>query len=105
MALTLETVSCPNSPSGAARSSCSRSKISFPSIMAGALTDQSSLIRSVVGKLQVDPEVVCSQHGNHFLQCIAVFAADPHQISLDRGLCFFLGVLYQFLNLACFFDC
>src|ERR1700693_3532303 len=121
MACTPETVSCPNSSSSAARSSCSRSKISFPLMRGGALKmdicfhhgDTVSrknqtlcflcvsvspgwilfLVRPVIGKLQVDPEIMPPQHGDDVLQRVAVFAADPHQVSLDRGLRFLLRIL------------
>ena len=90
-----------------ARSSRSRSKTSFPLTMAGALNDGALvvlffafsaavlsvlrvegllLVRPVIRKLQVDPKVVLPQHCDHFLQRVAVLAADPNQISLDRSL-------------------
>src|SRR5580658_9718931 len=117
MACTLETVSCSNSPSRAARSSRSRSKISFPLIMAGALNDGAllfassaavlsvlRLVRPVIGKLQVDSEIMLPQHSDDFLQRVAVLAADTHQISLDRSLCFLLRILNQLHDLPRLFD-
>src|ERR1700693_3598508 len=91
---TSETVSCPNSPSSAARSSCSSSKISFPLMRGGALNDRPPgfslrpprqfsassalkvlfLVASVIRKLQVDPEIVSPQQSDDFLKRVAVLA-------------------------------
>ncbi len=50
------------------------------------------------------PKSCCRQHGNYFLQRVAVFAADSHQISLDGSLRFFLRILNQLHDIPCFFD-
>ncbi len=38
----------------------------------------SALVGPVIRKLQVDSEIVPAQHGDHVLQRVAIFAADPH---------------------------
>src|ERR1700693_5184927 len=111
---TSETVSRPNSPSSAARSSCSSSKISFPLMRGGALNPLCSpvsdvmkillSIRPVIRKLQVNPKIVSPQQSDDFLQRVAVLAADPHQVALNRGLRFLLRILNQLHNLARLFD-
>ena len=50
----------------------------------------SFIISSVVRKLHINAKVVAAQQCNNFLQRVAVFAAHPHHIPLDRGLHFFL---------------
>src|SRR5579864_4757641 len=62
------------------------------------------LVGAVIRKLQIDPEVVPLQQGNRLLQRVAVFAADAHQVTLNRGLRLLLRVLYQFHDLASFLD-
>src|SRR5215469_777703 len=125
IARTLEMVSRPNSSSSATRSSRSRSNTSLPLMVAGALkivlallTTESrrrngflctsgvkSSVRSVVYELQIDSEIVPSQQLDHFLQGVAILAADPNQIALDRCLRFFLRVLYQLHNVSRLFNC
>src|SRR6202158_1334394 len=64
----------------------------------------SVLVRSVVRKLQINPEIVPLQQRNRFLQRVAIFAADAYQVALNRGLRLLLRVLYQLHDLARFLD-
>src|SRR5271166_1924338 len=50
-------------------------------------------VGSVIGELHVNAEIALPQHGNDFLKCIAVLAADANQIALNGGLNFFLRIL------------
>src|SRR6266566_1341423 len=59
------------------------------SIMSSCLRGKLSIC-AVVRELHVDSEILLAQHSDHFLECVAIFTAHPHQISLDRGLHFFL---------------
>src|SRR5579859_7141410 len=110
MACTPATVSRPNSPSSATRSSRSRSNTSFPLMVAGALNSvcsrwlKSCSICSVVRKLQIDPEIVTFQQRNRLLQGVAILAADAHQVSLNGGLRFLLRIFDQLHDLPRFFD-
>src|SRR5689334_9331724 len=88
MARTLETVSRPNSRSMAARSSRNSSKTSLAVVVPGEL--KISFLVTVIGELHVNAEVMALQERNDFLERVAVFAAYPHRVSLDRGLNFFL---------------
>src|SRR5579864_382457 len=55
----------------------------------------SDLVRSVVRKLQINPEIMPLQQRYRILQSVTVFAADAYQVALNRRLCLFLRVLYQ----------
>ena len=57
------------------------------------------LVRPIVRKLQVNPEIVPLQQRDSFLQRIAVFAADAYQVSLNRGLCLFFRVFDELYDL------
>ena len=53
------------------------------------------LVGAVVGELHVDAEIVAAQQRDHFLQRVAIFAGDAHQVALDGRLHFLLAVLDQ----------
>src|SRR5271157_3438119 len=103
IARTPETVSRPNSRSMAARSSCSRSKTSLALWVTVGFKACPS-VGSIVGKLHVDAEIALLQHGDDFLQRVAVFAADAHQVALNGSLHFLLRVLDDLDNLARLLD-
>src|SRR5208283_5938460 len=104
IALTPETVSRPNSRSMAARSSCSRSKTSLALWVTDALKYFVPSVGSVIRELHVNAEIALPQQGDDFLQCIAVLAADAHQVALNGGLHFFLGILDELDDLSRLFD-
>jgi len=54
------------------------------------------LITPVIRKLQIDAEILLLDHGNDFLQSVAIFPADAYDIGLDGGLRFFLEFLTSF---------
>src|SRR5579862_5486740 len=58
------------------------------------------LVGAVVGELHVDAEVFTAQQRDHFLQRVAIFARDPHQVALDGRLHLLLAVFNHFHNLA-----
>src|SRR5579863_2788470 len=99
IASTPETVSRPNSRSIAERSARSSSKISFP-LMAGDVLTR--LVASVIGELHINAEIPLLQQGNDFLQCIAILAAYPYQVALDRRIYLFLAVLDGLHNVGLF---
>src|SRR5215813_13177912 len=115
MARTLETVSRPNSRSMAARSSRRSSKTSFAPDVAGELKSPlwprlallparpEWLVAPVIGELHVDPEIAPAQERDDLLQGVAVFAAHPDGIALNRCLDFFLRILDDPHNLFRFF--
>ena len=49
-----------------------------------------ALVRSVIHELQIDAKILALHHGDHFLQRISILTADPHQVGLNRSLCFLL---------------
>src|SRR5579864_6417154 len=100
MARTLETVSRPNSRSMAARSSRSSSKISLPDMVADVLKIFAKLSTAVVRELHVNAKIGAAQHGDDLLQRVAVFAAHPHQVTLDGSLRLLLRVLDALHDLA-----
>src|SRR5690349_10821 len=105
IAVTLETVSRPNSRSMAERSSRNRSKISFCDMVAGMLNFLSprltwNPLRPVIGELHINAKVGATQQGDDFLQRVAVFAAHPHGVSLNRGLHFLLRIFNRLDDLA-----
>src|ERR1700691_892242 len=105
IAATFEIVSRPNCSSIAAMSSRSRSKSSFPVLDVVAPNRLlAPLVGPVVRELQIDAEILPLDHGDDFLQGVAIFAADAHYVSLDRGLSFLLRVLDQLHNLSRFFN-
>src|SRR5450759_3715522 len=63
-----------------------------------------SLVAPVIRELQIDAKVLLLDHRDHFLQRIAILAADPHYIALDGGLRFFLRILDQLHDLPRLFD-
>jgi hypothetical protein len=46
------------------------------------------LVATVIRELQIDAEIALFDHRNHFLQSIAIFAADADHIRLNGGLRF-----------------
>src|SRR5208283_4585452 len=61
-------------------------------------------VGAVIRKLHVNAEIVLPQHRNDVLQCIAIFAADANDITLNGGLNLFLGVLDELDDVARFLD-
>src|SRR6266404_8369367 len=55
---------------------------------------------SIVGELHVNAKVPPTQQRNYLLQRVAVFPADAHRITLNRGLDLLLGILNHFYNLT-----
>src|SRR6266581_2655043 len=96
MARTFETVSRPNSRSMAARSSRSRSKISFPVVAVSKVNSVSPVIR----ELHINAEIAGTHQRNNFLQNVAIFAAHPHQIALNGSLHLLLGIFNQLHDFA-----
>src|SRR5579872_2510076 len=86
---TLETASRSNSRSMATRSSRRRSKTS----LAAALAEEVMLVGPVIGELHIDAKVPVLEHPDDLLQGIAILAADPDRVALNRGLHLQLGVL------------
>jgi hypothetical protein len=62
------------------------------------------LVGPVIRELQIDAKILLLDHGDNFLQRIAILAADPHYVALDRGLRFFLRILDQLYDLPRLFD-
>ena len=61
-------------------------------------------ITPIIRELQINPEIPRLEQSNDFLQSIAVFPADSHQISLDRSLHLLLRILDQLHDVARLFD-
>jgi hypothetical protein len=51
-------------------------------------TVKAFLVASVIRELQIDAKVLLLDHGDDFLQGIAILAADAHYVGLDGGLRF-----------------
>src|ERR1700729_1227991 len=62
------------------------------------------LVGAVVRELHVDAEVAALQQRDHFLQRVAIFAGDTHEIALYGGLRFLLAVFDGFHDLARLFN-
>src|SRR2546429_8072301 len=102
MTSTSDTASRWNSRSMASRSSRNRSKTSLAT--APELVDVLTLVGPVIGKLHVDAEVFAFKSRDDLLQCVAIFAAYAHGVTLDGSLHLQLRILNELHNFTCLFD-
>src|SRR5208282_1525573 len=61
-------------------------------------------VAPVIRELQIDAKILLLDHRDQLLQRVAILAADPHYVALDRGWRFFLRILDQLHDFSGLFN-